>query len=821
MLAVSESRWTGQGVTKIGSYTILHSGSSSAQVHGVAIILSPKAASSWETAGSVFLPVSERIIRIRMKTHLGFATIVAVYAPVNPTNATSDARAPSDAFYDALHSTLSSAPSRDMTIILGDFNARVGSRSSQWSSVVGPYGPNELNENGEQLLDFCAGHDLIVSNTWFQHKPIHQLTWYRNGDRSKAGHLIDLVLVHRKFRSSVLDTRVFRCTHHQSDHELVISTIRFKIKSKRLLCRTNPRIQTQGLPKNMVTSFQSALSDAHSTIHQTAPAVPGVNSIWTSFKETISAACDKLPRARQRQEVDWMTDEVRNLSSKKKDAWIRLCNDRNPHNITSYKRLCKLTKLAADKARNSWWSACAEEAEKRAAITESLGRGGSLIRELRLLGRGAAKASSSTLQAVDGTVLTSDENKLCRWAEHFASVTQCSSQVSEVVLETLPSVQAPSQNSSPDDEELCSPITEEEISTAISQMKNGKAPGLDGISSEVLKLGGEASVRWLSSIFATIWTEESVPSDWTKQLVVPIHKKGSQSDCDNFRGISLLSVPSKVFTKVISNRLKPRVEHLLRESQCGFRKGRGCNDQIYTLRVLMEKAREFHQPLYMCFIDLRKAYDSVNRDALWTVLQRCYHLPEKILSIIRAMHDESTAAVRAYGKTSDEFAVTSGVRQGCVLAPTLFNLFFDAVIHMAIDDHLEEGRGVRIVFNPDAKLVGDRRKMTLETLVTDLEYADDMVPLSNSWSDLEVMIKSLHQQCTAMGLTISCRKTKTLAVLPSSSCPQPQPILLSPAADPVEPVTAFQYLGSTVSQDCSNSAEVSSRIVKVQPSYMD
>ena len=150
VLAVSESRWTGQGVTKIGSYTILHSGSSS--THGVAIILSPKAASSWETGGSVFLPVSECIIRIRMKTHLGFATIVAVYAPVNPINATSDARAPSDAFYDALHSTLSSAPSRDMTIILGDFNARVGSRSSQLSSVVGPYGPNELNENGEQLL---------------------------------------------------------------------------------------------------------------------------------------------------------------------------------------------------------------------------------------------------------------------------------------------------------------------------------------------------------------------------------------------------------------------------------------------------------------------------------------------------------------------------------------------------------------------------------------------------------------------------------------------------------------------------------------------
>ena len=97
------------------------------------------------------------------------------------------------------------------------------------------------------------------------------------------------------------------------------------------------------------------------------------------------------------------------------------------------------------------------------------------------------------------------------------------------------------------------------------------------------------------------------------------------------------------------------------------------------------------------------------------------------------MQDRSTAAIHAYGKTSERFATTSGVRQGCVLAPTLFNLFFDAVIQMAIDDHPEEERGVRIVFRPDAKLIGDRRKMTLETLVSDLEYADDVALLSSSW----------------------------------------------------------------------------------------
>ena len=79
----------------------------------------------------------------------------------------------------------------------------------------------------------------------------------------------------------------------------------------------------------------------------------------------------------------------------------------------------------------------------------------------------------------------------------------------------------------------------------------------------------------------------------------------------------------------------------------------------------------------------------------------------------------------------------------------------------------------------------------METLVIDLEYADDMALVSSSWSDLEAMIRSLNYQCNAMGLTISCKKTKTLAVLPSPSCQQPEPILLSPGADPVEPVATL------------------------------
>jgi hypothetical protein len=175
LLALSESRWPGQGVSRIRSTTILHSGSSSAHIHGVAIVLSPQARSSWEAAGCVFIPTSERILSNRLKTHLGFA-VIAVYAPINPTNSTSEDSAASVAFYDQLHSVVASAPRRDMVIVLGDFNARVGHGPGHLSPAIGPHCLDECNGNGVRLLDFCTSNELIVTNTWFQHKQLHQAT---------------------------------------------------------------------------------------------------------------------------------------------------------------------------------------------------------------------------------------------------------------------------------------------------------------------------------------------------------------------------------------------------------------------------------------------------------------------------------------------------------------------------------------------------------------------------------------------------------------------------------------------------------------------
>ena len=150
---------------------------------------------------------------------------------------------------------------------------------------MGPHGIGECNENGERLLDFCAGNQLLVSNTWYQHKLLHQATWFRNGDRSRPGHMIDYVLVNKCFRTSVLDTRVYRSTLHEFDHELVMSTLHFKIKAKRRQTRTMP-YQTTDLPLSCKVGYQSVLPNC---IKEAVPSSI-VNSLWDAFKRSIQKA---------------------------------------------------------------------------------------------------------------------------------------------------------------------------------------------------------------------------------------------------------------------------------------------------------------------------------------------------------------------------------------------------------------------------------------------------------------------------------------------------------------------------------------------------
>ena len=135
-----------------------------------------------------------------------------------------------------------------------------------------------------------------------------------------------------------------------------------------------------------------------------------------------------------------------------------------------------------------------------------------------------------------------------------------------------------------------------------------------------------------------IGNEEKVPEEYKKGLLIKLPKKGDLSHCRNWRGIMLLNMASKVFCRVILERVKTALDKKLRDEQAGFRAGRSCTDQITTLRIIVEQSIEWQSSLYINFIDFEKAFDSVSREVLWLLL-RHYGIPVKIVTIIRALYE--------------------------------------------------------------------------------------------------------------------------------------------------------------------------------------
>ena len=174
------------------------------------------------------------------------------------------------------------------------------------------------------------------------------------------------------------------------------------------------------------------------------------------------------------------------------------------------------------------------------------------------------------------------------------------------------------QNDSPD--VLNVTITNTEICDVIKDLPNGKSPGIDGFIYEMYKNGLPFLLNTICHLFNTILNTGTFPELWTKALISPIHKKGSYNDVNNFRGISLLCTLSKIFTKVLNNRLVLWAEscNKIDEGQCAYRKGRSTFDHIFTIHSLIQKYLCKKKGCFYCaFVDFSKAFDSIPHYKLW------------------------------------------------------------------------------------------------------------------------------------------------------------------------------------------------------------
>ena len=185
-------------------------------------------------------------------------------------------------------------------------------------------------------------------------------------------------------------------------------------------------------------------------------------------------------------------------------------------------------------------------------------------------------------------------------------------------------------------------------------------------------LTGE-EILWLTRVCQVAWKLGKTPRNWQTDVIIPIFKKGDRKQCTNYRGISLLSLPGKVYAKCLERKCREIVESKLEDGQCGFRPGRSTTDQIFTLKQIFEKSWEYGKDLFACFVDLEKAYDRVPRDKLWKVLQE-NGVNGQLLRAINSFYCRPEVCVRVNGKQSKPFHVALDSSKGafCHLSFLLF-----------------------------------------------------------------------------------------------------------------------------------------------------
>ena len=318
-----------------------------------------------------------------------------------------------------------------------------------------------------------------------------------------------------------------------------------------------------------------------------------------------------------------------------------------------------------------------------------------------------------------------------------------------------------------------------ELETALSTMRSDRAADNDGIVVEVLRLPVVLPI--LLGIINRMFSDNPCPS-LIESFIFLVYKKGDASLLSNYRGIAILKIVTKVYTRMLGNRLVNALDSHLRPSQNGFRPGRGCPEHILALRRLVEETQcRPEAKLFVAFVDYVKAFDSVNWVGMWAVL-RAYRVPDRLIRAIRALYEHSRAFVRTADGDSDWFEFMRGVKQGCCMSPFLFIVLLDFVMRHAIDPIL----GVQV-----ARRTSSRHPAVH---VTDLSFADDVTLMSTSISNLQEQFDQLVCWGRPFGLEPSVSKTELLAV----GQHEVSPVLFIDGCTPIVASADFKLLGSWI-----------------------
>ena len=473
---------------------------------------------------------SEQLLNLCLNTTRGLVTLVSVYAPMLST--TQDAK---DEFYENLASTIRKIPSTKQLVLLGDFNARVGADNDSWPSCLGPFGVGKMNENGQQLLKLCVFHNLCITNSFFKTKPQHKVSWRH--PHSKHWHQLDLI---------PLQPKKFHRAKKQGNLHIDISKM------------TQPDLMEQFAEafEEEYDASQSGDTDAEK---------------WETLQDTIHHITLAISGKKTSKSHDWYeakSSDMTPIIEAKHATLTEYKQSPTKWNLQTLRAARSKVQCIARCCTNEYWTEHSEMIQMAAAMGNIRWMYDGIKEALEPIQRKMAPLKSTT-----GEVITDQGWQMERWVEHYSNLYSRENTVTPSALGTIKCM--------PIMEELNAESTMDELSKVIDSLAAGKAPGSNSKTT---------LLHPFHEVLCQCWREGAVLQDMRDAKIVTLYKnKGERSNCNNYRGISHLSIVGKVYAWVLLICLQKLAEHVYPESQCGFQAERSMVDMVFSLHQLQEK----------------------------------------------------------------------------------------------------------------------------------------------------------------------------------------------------------------------------------------
>lgn len=702
--------------------------------------------------------------------------ICACYLPPSESTRVNDP----DIFYSTLLEQVYAYQNEGRLFICGDFNSRVGD-AAEYIEGVDDVRPRDVidhstNTNGDLLIEFLVDCGMCMVNGRVGH---NDFTHVSHRGRS----VVDYVCVPYEQLSSVSEFQVHlmsdlvnlldcRGVTKVPDHSVLTWAITSGIKHRRtpesIPNQTSTQYNTRNIPISFLNDAECAsqLQLTIDKIEHDLDSLKDVNRAYNAFKDLIFSEMDrKLPKRNMH------SSKNKSAKSFYKPYWSEELDSKWETVCKQEKVWLKHTGSGAEKRRLRTLYVAErrqfEKMNKKAKKHYQLSEQQRLLnlqcehntrdfwKEIGKLGIHNERKMGIPMEVVDASGNVSNDTGLVisRWKNDYEQLFDNSvnpdfddAHLENVKKELL-------TNSVPfidrDTSILNQPISKSEVENSICRAKLKRAAGLDGIPAEVLR--NPACVDLLYKMINFCFENGSVPSEWNTGVIKPIPKSDANDPRNplSYRGICLISVPCKIYADILNVRLSDWIEqnNAVVDEQNGFRRKRSCMEHIYTLYSVINKRKQQRQSTFVCFVDAKKAFDTVQRDCLWYKLMSL-GIKGKILTAVQSLYNDVKCAVKVNEHLTPFINVHQGVKQGCKISPTLFSLY--------IND-----------------LANEIKQLNLGVEVNDLQlslllYADDIALVAPNVESLQIMMSAMNKWCNKWRLSINKDKTKVVHFRPAS-----------------------------------------------------